>query len=88
MINLTRDLVQDSEYYGQWFATATDVQKSMFWQEIWDRAAETHADNEFVQGLYDFWQINGYLTYKQFHYLVKALDAKLLAVKSLRSRLE
>lgn len=88
MENLIKDLVSDQEFYENWMESATDVQHDMFWKEIWDLAAETHADNKFVQGVYDYYQTGSDVTYKQFYYLIKNLHPKLFTNNSLKERLK
>jgi hypothetical protein len=84
MNNLIKQLVNDPEFYQQWFETANETQEQMLWKEIWDRAAETHSENEFVQGVYEFYQKRGFLTYKQFYFLASSI---MKTTHSLKDRL-
>jgi len=87
MKNLIRDLVLDADLYTHWFSTATETQQNMLWEELWNTAAKHHSDNEFIQGLYEFYQLRGYLTHKQFYFLINTLNPSILKTKSLRDRL-
>ncbi len=85
---LIQDLVKDSNFYEQWNESATDTQFDMLWKSIWDHAAEHHGNNDFVQGVYDYFQINGHLTYKQFYYLIRQLYPSIMPrLSSLRDRI-
>ena len=87
MENLVTQMANDRNYYESWNETATDIQNEMFWKHIWDYAAEHHANNEFVQGCYDYYQINGFLTHKQFFYLTRQLYPNAIKLNTLRDRL-
>ena len=85
MNKLIAELANDPLAYEQWFQSVTDAQEQMLWNHIWDMAAETHSDNEFVQGVYDFYQTRGFLTYKQFYFLTNAV---MKTTYSLKDRLK
>jgi hypothetical protein len=87
MENLVKQMANSQDYYKSWNETATDVQSEMFWKHIWDYAAEHHANSEFVQGCYDYFQINGFLTHKQFFYLTRQLYPNVIKLNTLRDRL-
>lgn len=86
--NLIRDLVTDIEFYQHWFSQATDTQKNMFWDEVWNQSAKTHSDNTFIQGLYDFYQMRGYLSHKQFGFLIKNVYPQIAQTQNLKDRLK
>lgn len=87
MENLITQMANDCDFYESWHESATDTQHDMFWKHLWDHAAEHHANNDFVQGCYDYFQINGYLTHKQFFYLTRQMYPHAVKMKSLRDRL-
>lgn len=87
MDNLIRDLAVSPEFYQEWFGTATDTQKSMLWNHIWDHAAETASDNQFIVGCYDFYRAQGRLSYRQFYFVIQAVFPKAVSVNSLKDRL-
>jgi hypothetical protein len=84
--NIIKELTEDGDHYDGWFMSSTDSQKDMIWKSIWDEAALNHADNQFVQQLYDFYQLRGYLTYRQWCYLIRVLDPSLFKLRSLKDR--
>lgn len=88
MDNLIRDLACNQEFYTQWFGTATDTQKSMLWNHIWDHAAEIAAENQFIVGCYDFYRAQGRLSHRQFYFVILNIYPKLLSVNSLKSRIK
>jgi hypothetical protein len=84
--SIIRDLTNNSQYYLEWFDSATDTQKSMIWESVWDEAARNHSENDFIQGLYDFYQVRGYLTHKQWCYLIRTIQPAILKGCSLKDR--
>jgi len=87
MKNLISELSKTQDVYDYWFETASETQESMLWSSIWDHAAQTAPENEFVVGCYNFYQNRGYLTYRQFVFLVKTLYPELVKPHSLKDRL-
>ena len=88
MENLIRELSSSSETYIKWFDSATDVQKNMVWEVVWNKAAEKHSENDFIQGLYNFYQLRGYLTHKQWGFLIRTIYPQALKMVSLKDRLK
>ena len=86
--NIIRDLTNSNQHYIEWFDSATETQKSMIWESIWDEAARNHSENDFIQGLYDFYQVRGYLTHKQWCYLIRTIQPNILKSQSLKERLK
>lgn len=91
--NLIKDLSHTSEFYTQWFDSATETQKLMIWEAVWNQAAERHSENDFIQGLYEFYQIRGYLTHRQWQYLIRTIQPNVFKVtetkiQSLRDRIK
>lgn len=85
MHQLIKELANDPMIYEQWFQQANDDEERLLWTHIWDQAARTHSDNEFVQGVYDFYQQRGFLTHRQFYFLVTAV---MKTTHSLKDRLQ
>ena len=86
--NIIRDLTNSGQYYLQWFDSATDTQKSMIWDTVWDQAARNHSENDFIQGLYDFYQMRGYLTHRQWCYLIRTIQPSAFKIQSLKDRVK
>jgi hypothetical protein len=88
MENLIKELSSSSDFYLEWFDSATETQKNMIWESVWNQAAEKHSENDFIQGLYNFYQIRGYLTYKQWGYLIRTIYPQSFKSQSLKDRLK
>lgn len=74
LIKITQDLATDPEYYHHWFQSVADPSlKLRMWDFVWNQAATTNQGNAFVEGLYDFYCRNGYLTQRQFHFLIRQI---------------
>ena len=86
--NIIKDLTANSDFYMEWFDSATETQKSMIWEAVWNTAAERHSENDFIQGLYDFYQIRGYLTHKQWCYLIRTIQPNVFKMQSLKDRVK
>jgi hypothetical protein len=86
--NIIKDLTTDPDFYQEWFEHSTDIQSNMIWKHIWDQAALAHSENEFIQGLYDFYQLRGYLTHRQFTHLVRVLFPSMVKTQSLKDRFQ
>jgi hypothetical protein len=84
---LIRDLTNDSNYYFYWFNTTSESEKLKLWNKVWDHAAHNHSENDFIQGLYDFYQTRGYLSYKQWNYLIKTVYPSIALPNRLKDRL-
>lgn len=87
MANVIKRLAQDPDFYDDWFESQSDYEITEFWNIIWDKSAQHH-DNEFIQGLYDFYQKRGYLTHRQFSFLTRVVYPNLYQQQSLKDRLK
>jgi len=81
MENLSKSLVMDENFYHQWFEQATQTQREMFWKCVWDQAAKTHSDNQFIEDLYQYYLSNDCLTYKQYCCLFRTINLGRLTLK-------
>ena len=88
MNNLIRNLALDPEFYNSWFGSATDTQKEMLWSDVWDQAALKASESQFVNDLYNFYNLKGYLTQKQFYFLILNVNPPLLKFHPLKDRLK
>jgi len=86
--NIINELTADSDFYKRWFDSATETQTNMIWEAVWNQAAEKHSENDFIQGLYDFYQMRGYLTHRQWCFLIKTIQPSVFKIQSLRDRLK
>ena len=85
---IVKDLTNSAQFYIQWFDSATETQKAMIWETVWDEAARNHSENDFIQGLYNFYQMRGYLTHKQWCYLIRTIQPAILKSHNLKERLK
>lgn len=82
------NLARSPFYYEEWFEHCSDQEQQDLWQFVWDSAAQTHSGNEFVEGVYNFYDKTGYLTYNQFYHLINTVMPSAIAKSSLKDRIK
>jgi hypothetical protein len=83
---LKQQLVTDQDFYKRWQSWDNDHERQQFWDKVWDRASMKHSHNKFVNGLYDYYQLRGTLTHRQFVSLLKVTEPRLLGITPLSER--
>ena len=88
MEKLIKSLALQPDYHREWFESATETQLTMLWDHVWDCAAEKCSNKPFVNDLYDFYNVRGYLTHKQFYFLILNTQPNLLNKPLLSDRIK
>ena len=81
---LVEHLIVNSQEYDKWFELSTQVEQEKFYKELWHNASK-FSENQFLQGVYEFYQLRNTITYRQFVHVVRVVFPHLIPLKQLSS---